>query len=112
MILSGIEENTQNELFKPNLFKHDVIVIAPSTTVVQCTVDLFTRIISCHNNIFGAQYTQSLQKIILIIRQKWIRTMMDDNNYTGDGTDYLTYLENQLHELRNKVRWLKSGNRE
>ncbi len=37
--------------------------------------------------------------------------MMDDNNYTGDGTDYLTYLENQLHELRNKVRRLKSDNR-
>ena len=62
MILSGIKENTRNELFKPNLFKHDVIVVAPSTTIVG-TADLFTRIISCHNNIFGAQYTQSLQKI-------------------------------------------------
>ena len=37
--------------------------------------------------------------------------MVDDNNYTGDSTDYLTHLEDQLHELRNEVRWLKSDNR-
>ena len=36
--------------------------------------------------------------------------MMDDN-YTGDGTDYLTHLEDQLRELRNEVRQLKSENR-
>ena len=35
MILSSIEENTRNELFKLNKFKHDdVIVAAPSTTVI------------------------------------------------------------------------------
>ncbi len=37
--------------------------------------------------------------------------MMNDDNYTGDGTDYVTHLEDQLHELRNKVRRLKSDNR-
>ena len=37
--------------------------------------------------------------------------MMDDDNYTGEGTDYVTHLEDQLNELRNKVRRLKSDNR-
>ena len=37
--------------------------------------------------------------------------MIDNDKYTGDGTDYVTHLEDQLHELRNKVRWLKSDNR-
>ena len=37
--------------------------------------------------------------------------MMDDDNYTGDGRDYVTRLEDQLHELRNEVRQLKSDNR-
>ncbi len=37
--------------------------------------------------------------------------MMDNINYTGDGANYVTHLEVQLHELRNKVRRLKSENR-
>ena len=30
--------------------------------------------------------------------------MMDNDNYTGDGADYVTHLEDKLHELRNEVR--------
>ena len=37
--------------------------------------------------------------------------MVDNNNYTSDGANYVTYLEVQLHELRNKVRQLKSEKR-
>ncbi len=37
--------------------------------------------------------------------------MMEDNDdYTGDGIDYLTHLEDQVHELRNEARRLKSEN--
>ena len=37
---------------------------------------------------------------------------MDDNDYyTGEGTDYITYMEDQVHELWNEVRQLKLENR-
>ena len=36
---------------------------------------------------------------------------MIDNNYRDDDTDYVTHLEHQVLELRNKVRLLKSDNR-
>ena len=101
MILSGIGENTQNKLFKLNKFKHDVMVVAPSTTVVQCTAESFARISSC----------QKKRRKLTIITKNYInhsanvkKTMTDDNNYTGDGMDYLTRLEDQFHELRNEVR--------
>ena len=34
-----------------------------------------------------------------------------DDNYSSDGVNYVTLLENKLHELRNEVRRLKSDNR-
>ena len=36
---------------------------------------------------------------------------MDNDNYSSDGANYVTLLENKLHELRNEVRRLKSDNR-
>ena len=36
---------------------------------------------------------------------------MDTDNYSSDGANYVTLLENKLHELRNEVRRLKSDNR-
>ena len=36
---------------------------------------------------------------------------MDIDNYSSDSANYVTLLENKLHELRNEVRRLKSDNR-